>query len=94
MSEEMREAMTKNREVQQKIMYLSPSENFEHVNEVILDPYFEEMGGGREFGFGSQVYRSLSEGLGMVWGNIVALLVWLVVFFLASYVMFLRQDVG
>jgi|GEM_PF-1314213 len=94
MGEEMRAAMTKNRNVMQTIMYLSPSENFEHVNEVILDPYSEEMGGGREFGFGSQIHRSLPEGLGMVWGNIIALLVWLIVFFLASYVMFLRQDVG
>jgi ABC-2 type transport system permease protein len=95
MGEEMREVMTKNRDVSQKIMYLSPSENFREVNEVILDPYFEEMGGGTgQFGFGTQIQRSLSEGLGMVWDNVVAILVGLVVFFIASYVMFLRQDVG
>ncbi len=95
MNEEMRAAMTKNRDVQQKIMYLSPSENFRQVNEVILDPYFAEMGGGQgSFGFGSQVHRSLTDGLGMVWGNIVAILVVLIGFFIASYVMFLRQDLG
>ncbi|ODS37993.1 MAG: hypothetical protein A7316_08760 [Candidatus Altiarchaeales archaeon WOR_SM1_86-2] len=94
MSEEMRESMTKNRDVRQKIMFLSPSENFRQVNEVILDPYFEGMEGGQgSFGFGSQIQRSLSEGLGMVWGNVVAILVGLVGFFIASYVMFLRQDV-
>jgi len=95
MSTEMRDAMTKNRDVRQKIMYLSPSENFRQVNEVILDPYFEAMGGGQgSFGFRSQIQHSLSEGLGMVWGNILAILVGLILFFIASYVMFLRQDLG
>jgi ABC-2 type transport system permease protein len=95
MGEETREASRKNREISQTIMYLSPSENFRHVNEVILDPYFQEMGGGTgRSGFGTQIQHSLSESLGMVWGNVVAILVWLAVFFIASYVMFLRTDVG
>ena len=94
MSEEVREAFRKNMDVRQKIMYLSPSENFRQVNEVILDPYFEEMGGGSEFGFGTRIQHSLSESLGMVWDNVIAILVGLAMFFIASYVMFLRQDLG
>jgi len=92
---EMETAWEKNFDVRQKIMYLSPSENFENVNNVILDPYFEKREEGvRNYGFGKQIKHSVSESLGMVWGNVVAILVGLVVFFIASYVMFLREDVG
>jgi len=82
--------------VQQNVKYLSPSENFREINSVILNPYLEKQDKGPilYFGFGKQVKHSVSESLAMVWGNFVAILVELVVFFIASYILFLRQDVG
>jgi ABC-2 type transport system permease protein len=92
--EEMEKAWNENFGIQQKIMYLSPSENFKNVNDVILNPYFEKTDSSNYGGFGKQIKHAVTESIGMVWGNIVAILVGLVVFFIASYVMFLRQDVG
>ncbi len=82
--------------VQQKINYLSPSENFREINQVILNPSFEKRESGERYfgGFGKEVTHSVTESLGMVWANVVAILVGLVVFFIASYIGFLRQDVG
>lgn len=89
----MQKAWEKNWDIQEKISYLSPSENFRNANQVVLNPYFvneKEM----QFGFGQQVKHPISESLSMVWGNIVAIVVALVIFFVASYILFLRRDIS
>lgn len=77
--------------VKEKFSYLSPSENFVSANYVILDPYFEKS---KKEGFGKQIKHPISESLSMVWSNIVAILVVFVLFFISSYVVFLRQEVS
>jgi len=90
---EIQKAWENNYNIQQKISYLSPSENFRNINEVILNPYFENKQQ-IQFGFGQQVKHTIGESLSMVWGNIVAIVVTLVIFFIASYILFLKQDIG
>jgi hypothetical protein len=45
-------------------------------------------------GFGKQINQSVTESIGMVGGDVVAILVGLVVFFIAGYMMFLKEDIG
>lgn len=90
----IQKAWENNWNVQQNVKYLSPSENLIQINDVILNPYFEAQKNIGSFTFGKQVKHTVSESLGMVWGNFVAILVGLVIFFIVSYVLFLRQDVG
>lgn len=89
----MQKAYQNNWDIQQKISYLSPSENFRNANEILLNPYLENTQEIRS-GFGQQVKHTIGESLGMVWGNIVAILVALIIFFIASYILFLKQDVS
>lgn len=91
--EEIQKAYEANYNLRQQISYLSPSENFRNINEVLLNPYFENKQN-IHFGFGKQVKHTVSESLGMVWGNIVAIIVPLVILFAASYILFLRQDIS
>ncbi|OQX21812.1 MAG: hypothetical protein BWK75_02310 [Candidatus Altiarchaeales archaeon A3] len=89
----MQQAYQNNYNLQQQISYLSPSENFRNINEVILNPYFENREN-MQFGFGQRVKHTISDSLSMVWGNIIAIVVALVMFFIASYILFLRQDIS
>lgn len=89
------EAYQNNLNIQQKISYLSPSGNFRNINEILLDPYLEiENPIDLKYGFGQQVKHTIGESLNMVWGNVVAIVAALVIFFIASYILFLKQDIS
>lgn len=89
--EDFEKAWRSNRDILEKISYISPTENFKIINQVSLNPYFERNEG---YGFGKQIEHTISESLGMVWSNVVAILTILILFFISSYVMFLRQDLS
>ena len=84
-------AWKSNQEVIEKISYISPTENFKTINQVVLNPYFERS---EDQGFGKQIEHSITQSLNMVWSNIIAILVTLITFFIASYILFLKQDIN
>ncbi|MFN3527597.1 MAG: ABC transporter permease [Candidatus Altarchaeaceae archaeon] len=90
----IQKAWENNWNVQQNVKYISPSENFIMINNVVLNPYFEKQQNNIYSVYGKQVKHSVSESLSMVWGNFVAILVGLVILFIASYVLFMKQDIG
>ena len=92
MGDEMRDAWAMHNGIREKIGYISPSENFRNSNNVILDPYLDR--GEGEHTFGKEIKHTVIQSMEMVWSNIVAILVTFILFFISSYVMFLKQDIS
>lgn len=72
-----------------------PNDNFQAVTEAILNPHFEGLRYGVHYGppttEGEE--KSLREALEIVWKNILALIVFPLVFFALAYVKFMRLDI-
>ena len=77
-------------DMKKTIDFFSPSGNFEQTSSVILDPYLST---DTSQEYSMSIRHSLSESLGLIWSNIVALILTLALPFIASYILFLRQDI-
>ncbi len=88
-SEEFKEAMTQRNALIDRITRLSPTELYENTANAVLGlrSEFERMT--REF----VRTTSLGEALAANWANIAALSVGIVIFFVASYILFLRTEI-
>jgi len=77
------------------ISVVVPNDNFQAVTEAILNPHFEGLRYGVHYGppttEGEE--KSLREALEIVWKNILALIVFPLVFFAIAYVKFMRLDI-
>jgi ABC-2 type transport system permease protein len=92
--EEMQEYGKKVMRVQEMFSIGDPSSNFDKVSDAVLDPTFEPLRG--FFGLGGEESRaetSILEALGMVWKNLLVLLVFPVVMFAIAYIKFMRMDI-
>ena len=92
--EEMQEYMKKVMRVQEMFTIGDPKSNFDKVSAAVLDPTFEPLRG--FFGPGGEeppAGTSILEALGMVWKNLLVLLVFPVVMFAIAYVKFMRMDI-
>jgi ABC-2 type transport system permease protein len=91
--EEMQEYWEKVMRVQEMFSIADPKSNFEKVSSAVLDPTFESF---RGF-FGSRTEPSaetgILEALGMVWKNLLVLLVFPVIMFAIAYIKFMRMDI-
>lgn len=67
--------------------YVSPTRNLEETGAVILNPYLSNAGQDMS------IRHSLPESIVFVWSNIVALILTMTVPFIASYILFIKQDI-
>ncbi|MEA2033474.1 MAG: ABC transporter permease [Euryarchaeota archaeon] len=91
--EEMQEYMKKVMRVQEMFSIGDPKSNFDKVSSAVLDPTFESF-----FVFGGPTREppaetNILEALGMVWKNLLVLLVFPVVMFAIAYIKFMRMDI-
>ena len=92
--EEMQEYWDKVMKVQEMFSIGDPSSNFNKVSAAALDPTFEPLRGFFGPGRGeSRAETSILEALGMVWKNLLVLLVFPVVMFAIAYIKFMRMDI-
>jgi len=92
--EEMQEYGKKVMRVREMFSIADPKSNFDKVSSAVLDPTFEPLRG--FFGLGGEESRaetSILEALGMVWKNLLVLLVFPVVMFAIAYIKFMRMDI-
>jgi len=91
--EEMQEYWEKVMRVQEMFSIADPKSNFEKVSSAVLDPTFESFRG--FFGPRTEpsAETSILEALGMVWKNLLVLLVFPVVMFAIAYIKFMRMDI-
>jgi len=91
--EEFQEYWNKVMGVQEMFSIADPSSNFNKVSSAVLDPTFEPL---RGF-FGPMreppAETSIFEALGMVWKNLLVLLLFPVVMFAIAYIKFMRMDI-
>ncbi len=85
----------KRRAIHDAISVVVPNENFQAVTQVVLNPHFERFQYGVQYGEPPDAgeEKSLSEALGIVWKNILALVIFPLVFFAVAYVKFMRMDI-
>ena len=89
------EALTQNEAIRTAVMRISPSTLFEEIATAVLNPSV------RSFGFVAPALSSglihtplsLSQSLLIVWPEFVGLIVLMLLCFLASYVVFMRQEI-
>jgi ABC-2 type transport system permease protein len=91
--EEMQEYWEKVMRVQEMFSIADPKSNFERVSAAVLDPTFESFRG--FFGPRTEppAETSILEAMGMVWKNLLVLLVFPVIMFAIAYVKFMRMDI-
>ena len=92
--EEMQEYGKKVMRVQEMFSIGDPKSNFDKVSAAVLDPTFEPLRG--FFGPGGEeppAETSILEALGMVWKNLLVLLVFPVIMFAIAYIKFMRMDI-
>ena len=92
--EEMQEYLKKAMVVREMFSIGDPKSNFDKVSAAVLDPTFEPLRG--FFGPGGEeppAETSILEALGMVWKNLLVLLVFPVVMFAIAYIRFMRMDI-
>lgn len=92
--EEMQEYWKKAMGVREMFSIADPKSNFDKVSAAVLDPTFEPLRG--FFGPGGEeppAETSIPEALGMVWKNLLVLLLFPVVMFAIAYVRFMRMDI-
>jgi ABC-2 type transport system permease protein len=84
--------------VQEMFSIADPKSNFEKVSSAVLNPRFQSSS--VSFGSssttmitGSRAETSILEALGMVWKNLLVLLVFPVVMFAIAYIKFMRMDI-
>ena len=95
--EEMQEYWDKVMGVQEMFSIGDPKSNFEKVSSAVLNPRFQSS----SVSFGSSsIWRgeshdetSIPEALGMVWKNLLVLLLFPVVMFAIAYIRFMRMDI-
>ena len=91
--EEMQEYWEEVMGVQEMFSIADPKSNYEKVSSAVLDPTFEPLRG--FFGPRGEppAETSILEALGMVWKNLLVLLVFPVVMFVIAYLRFMRMDI-
>ena len=91
--EEMQEYFDKVMRVQEMFTIGDPKSNFDKVSAAVLDPTFEPLRG--FFGPRTEpsAETSILEALGMVWKNLLVLLLFPVVMFAIAYIKFMRMDI-
>ncbi|MEA2032946.1 MAG: ABC transporter permease subunit [Euryarchaeota archaeon] len=96
--EEFQEYWEKVMGVQEMFSIADPKSNFEKVSSAVLNPGFQSST--VSFGSssttmitGSRAETSILEALGMVWKNLLVLLVFPVIMFAIAYVKFMRMDI-
>ncbi|MGB2728910.1 MAG: ABC transporter permease subunit [Halobacteriota archaeon] len=93
--EESRAYWEKRRAIHDAISVIVPNDNFHAVTEATLNPHFESLRYGVYYGpptTGGEE-KSLREALEIVWKNILALVIFPLVFFAIAYVKFMRLDI-
>ncbi len=92
--EEMQEYLKKAMVVREMFTIGDPKSNFDKVSAAVLDPTFEPLRGFFGPGGGeSRAETSILEALGMVWKNLLVLLLFPVVMFAIAYIKFMRMDI-
>jgi ABC-2 type transport system permease protein len=92
--EEMQEYGKKVMRVQEMFSIGDPKSNFDKVSAAVLDPTFEPLRGFfGPMGGESRAETSILEALGMVWKNLLVLLVFPVIMFAIAYIKFMRMDI-
>ncbi len=92
--EEMQEYFDKVMRVQEMFTIGDPLSNFNKVSAAVLDPTFEPLRGFfGPMGGESRAETSILEALGMVWKNLVVLVVFPVIMFAIAYIKFMRMDI-
>jgi ABC-2 type transport system permease protein len=96
--EEFKEWWDKVIRVQEMFSIADPKSNFEKVSSAVLNPGFQSSTvsfGSRSTTMitGSRAETSILEALGMVWKNLLVLLVFPVIMFAIAYVKFMRMDI-
>lgn len=93
--EESRAYWEKRRAIHDAISVVVPNDNFRAVTEAILNPYFEGLRYGAYYGPSPTAgeEKSLREALEIVWKNILALIIFPLVFFAIAYIKFMRLDI-
>ena len=91
--EEMQEYWKKVMGVQEMFTIGDPKSNFDKVSAAVLNPRFQSF-----FVFGGPMGEppaetSILEALGMVWKNLLVLLVFPVIMFAIAYIKFMRMDI-
>lgn len=91
--EEMQEYWEKRMGIQEMFSIADPKSNFEKVSAAVLDPTFEPFRG--FFGPRTEppAETSILEALGVVWKNLLVLLVFPETMFAIAYVKFMRMDI-
>ncbi len=96
--EEFQEYWDKVMGVQEMFSIADPKSNFEKVSSAVLNPGFQSSTvsfGSRSTTMitGSRAETSILEALGMVWKNLLVLLVFPVIMFAIAYAKFMRMDI-
>jgi len=93
--EESRAYWEKRGAIHDAISVVMPNYNFQAVTEAILNPHFEGLRYGVFYGPSHTAgeEKSLREALEIVWKNILALIIFPLVFFAIAYVKFMRMDI-
>jgi ABC-2 type transport system permease protein len=79
--------------IQEMFSIADPKSNFEKVSSAVLDPTFEPLRGFFSLKTEPPAETSILEALGMVWKNLLVLLVFPVIMFAIAYVKFMRMDI-
>jgi len=83
--------------VQEMFSIGDPKSNFEKVSSAVLNPGFQSstvsFGSSSVWGGEPRAGTSIFEALGMVWKNLLVLLVCPVIMFAIAYVKFMRMDI-
>ena len=81
--------------VQEMFSIADPKSNFEKVSAAVLEPRFEPLRGFFVFGPMGDTSKetSILEALGMVWKNLLALILFPIAMFAIAYIKFMRLDI-
>ena len=96
--EEFQEWLDKVIEVQEMFSIGDPKSNFEKVSSAVLNPGLQSStvsfgSSSTTWITGSRAETSILEALGMVWKNLLVLLVFPVIMFAIAYIKFMRMDI-
>ena len=91
--EEMQEYWEKMMGVQEMFSIADPKSNFEKVSSAVLNPTFEPLRGFFGPRTETPAETSILEALGMVWKNLLVLVVFPVIMFAIAYIRFMRMDI-